>query len=324
MRSYLHFCRTEKGLAQNSLESYRRDLAHFGAYLAAKTINIVNATPDILRTYVDELRASGLSHRSIARHITALRGFFGFLIDEDEISSNPTELLTTPKIGSALPKFLDIGSVEILTNAPCGKTLEQRDRAMIELLYASGLRVSELIGLRLGDVDLQAGVVRVIGKGNKQRLVPIGRPAVSALETYIGGQRLALLKGRVSPDLFVTSRGRRMTRQGFWKLLRAHGRAAGVQRSLSPHVLRHTFATHLLEGGADLRSVQSMLGHTDIGTTQIYTHVVRSRLQQIIQQRHPRSRSSPNAAGKPATRESAPKRPAQPPDSSARPASSDS
>lgn len=314
MRSYFHFCRTEKGLAPNSLESYRRDLSHFGTYLAVKSISLSNAQADTLRSYVDQLRTSGLSYRSIARHITALRGFFAFLVDEDELSSNPTELLITPKIGSSLPKFLDSASVETLTQAPAGKVLEQRDRAMIELLYATGLRVSELVGLRLADLDLDAGVVRVIGKGNKQRLVPMGRSAIASVEQYISGQRLTLLNGRISADLFVTARGARMTRQGFWKLLRGHGRVAGLQRPVSPHVLRHTFATHLLEGGADLRSVQSMLGHTDIGTTQIYTHVVRSRLQQIVQQRHPRNRA----------RHAAPKRGEQTGNLSARPRRSDS
>ncbi|HEX4772452.1 MAG TPA: site-specific tyrosine recombinase XerD [Bryobacteraceae bacterium] len=296
MRSYLHFCRTEKGLAQNSLEAYRRDLTHFATYLTTKSINLLNIEPETLRSYVDQLRLSGLSHRSIARHITALRGFFAFLLEEGELSADPTELLVTPKIGSSLPKFLDAASVETLTQAPSGKVLEQRDRAMIGLLYATGLRVSELIGLRLADLDLSAGVVRVVGKGNKQRLVPMGRSAIASIEEYISGQRLTLLQGRVSADLFVTARGARMTRQGFWKLLRAHGRVAGIQRPVSPHVLRHTFATHLLEGGADLRSVQSMLGHSDIGTTQIYTHVVRSRLQQIVQQRHPRNRARDTAS----------------------------
>jgi integrase/recombinase XerD len=291
MRSYLHFCRTEKGLAQNSLESYRRDLTHFGAFLsAAKGLTLQSVTLATLRTYLDNLRAGGLSYRSIARHTTTLRGFFGFLVEEGELASNPAELLPSPKIGTSLPKFLDISVVETLAHAPDAATSTgQRDRAMIELLYATGLRVSELIGLRLADVDLSAGIVRVIGKGDKQRLVPVGRAAIASLEEYIRGQRVALLKLRVSPHLFVTARGVKMTRQGFWKLLRLHGRAAGLDRPVSPHVLRHTFATHLLEGGADLRSVQTMLGHADIGTTQIYTHVTRSRLRQVIDQHHPRA-----------------------------------
>jgi integrase/recombinase XerD len=290
MRAYLHFCRTEKGLAHNSLESYRRDLTYFGAYLATNGSSVQSVTLATLRMYLDSLRGAGLSYRSIARHTTTLRGFFGFLVEEGAITANPAELLPSPKIGSSLPKFLDISVVETLTHAPDAATSTgQRDRAMIELLYATGLRVSELISLRLSDVDLSAGIVRVIGKGDKQRLVPVGRAAIALLEEYIRGQRIALLKRRVSPYLFITARGAGMTRQGFWKLLRLHGRAAGLDNPVSPHVLRHTFATHLLEGGADLRSVQTMLGHADIGTTQIYTHVTRSRLRQTIEQHHPRA-----------------------------------
>jgi integrase/recombinase XerD len=291
MRSYLHFCRTEKGLAPNSIEAYRRDLTHFGGYLAAiKASTLRSVTLTTLRSYLDHLRASGLSLRSIARHTTTVRGFFGFLVEEGELAVNPAELLPNPQIGTSLPKFLDIPVVETLAEAPdLATSTGQRDRAMIELLYATGLRVSELTGLRLADVDLSAGIVRVIGKGDKQRLVPVGRSAIDTLEEYIRGQRVTLLKRRVSPHLFITARGAKMTRQGFWKLLRQHGRTAGLDRPVSPHVLRHTFATHLLEGGADLRSVQTMLGHADIGTTQIYTHVTRARLRQVIEQHHPRA-----------------------------------
>jgi integrase/recombinase XerD len=247
-------------------------------------------TLETLRTYLDDLRARELSTRSIARHATTLRGFFGFLQQEGEISANPADLLTAPKIGLSLPKYLSPRQVDNLLDAPASNARTgSRDRAMLDLLYATGLRVSELIQLRLSDFDESQGIVRVIGKGNKQRLVPVGRAALNAVESYVAGQRSQLLKGKESPFLFVTARGTRMTRQGFWKLLRGHGKSAGLFRNLSPHVLRHTFATHLLEGGADLRSVQTMLGHADIGTTQIYTHVMRSRLRHTVDQHHPRS-----------------------------------
>ncbi|MGI9074431.1 MAG: site-specific tyrosine recombinase XerD [Bryobacteraceae bacterium] len=288
MRSYLHFCRTEKGLAHNSLEAYRRDLTRLGEFLNASALDSVNL--DTLRSYLDSLRASGLSNRSIARQVTTLRGFFGFLVEENELAANPAELLSAPKTGSSLPKYLDSSNLDHLMEAPREDSRTGlRDRGMVDLLYACGLRVSELIQLRVSDLDESQGVVRVIGKGNKQRLVPVGREALKSVERYRIQQRPQLLKGRVSPYLFVTARGSRMTRQGFWKLLRAHGKTAGIFRGLSPHVLRHSFATHLLEGGADLRSVQAMLGHADIGTTQIYTHVMRSRLRQTVDQHHPRA-----------------------------------
>jgi integrase/recombinase XerD len=294
IRSYLHFCQTEKGLAANSLEAYRRDLAQLSSFL--KALPLQKVTLDTLRQYVDDLRALKLSNRSIARHITSLRGFFGFLVEEGEISVNPADLLASPKIGSSLPKYLDHSNVGKLLESPSANSaLGLRDRAMLDLLYATGLRVSELIKLRVSDLDELQGTVRVIGKGNKQRLVPVGRAALRSVERYRVEQRPALLKGRVSPYLFVTARGTAMTRQAFWKLLRVHGKSIGIFRKLSPHVLRHTFATHLLEGGADLRSVQTMLGHADIGTTQIYTHVMRSRLRQTVDQHHPRAAKSPHA-----------------------------
>ena len=288
MRAYLHHCRTEKALSLNTLEAYRRDLTRLAAFLHGGALRDV--TLDTLRSYLDHLRAAGLSNRSIARQITTLRGFFAFLLDEAAIPLNPAELLNAPKIGSALPKYLDHTTVDQILNAPkTDSILGLRDRAMLDLLYAAGLRVSELVQLRVSDFDEAEGMLRIIGKGDKQRLVPIGRQALKSVKLYRTQQRPMLLKGRVSPYLFVTARGTRMTRQGFWKLLRGHAKSTGLFRPLSPHVLRHTFATHLLEGGADLRSVQTLLGHADIGTTQIYTHVMRSRLQQIVEQHHPRA-----------------------------------
>jgi len=288
VRSYLHHCRTEKGLSENSLQAYRRDLTSFCNFLGGRPLQAV--TLDILRSYLDELRGKNLANRSIARQVTTLRGFFGFLSEERELTNNPAELLAAPKFGNSLPKYLSSRQVDDLLEAPeANARTGLRDHAMLDLLYATGLRVSELIQLRVSDLDESQGIVRVTGKGNKQRLVPVGRDALRSVEDYRRSQRPQLLKGRVSPYLFITARGTRMTRQGFWKLLRCHGKSAGVFRNLSPHVLRHTFATHLLEGGADLRSVQTMLGHADIGTTQIYTHVMRSRLRHTVDQHHPRS-----------------------------------
>lgn len=297
VRSYLQFCRTEKGLAQNTLQSYRRDLVQLGAFLEKRPLSSV--TIDTLRSYLDSLRKTGLSNRSVARKVATLRGFFGFLLEEGEIVSNPTELLSAPQIGSSLPKYLDATALEHVLEAPDENSpTGLRDRAMLDLLYATGLRVSELIKIRIADLDELEGMLRVIGKGNKQRLVPIGKEALASVGRYAAGPRSQLLKGRVSPYLFVTARGTAMTRQAFWKLLRSHGKAAGIFRNLSPHVLRHTFATHLLEGGADLRSVQVMLGHADIGTTQIYTHVMRSRLRQTVDQHHPRAGRPTEEAGR--------------------------
>ena len=303
VRSFLHFCRKEKGLSINTLEAYRQDLESLGQWLAkiSEKRSLTTLSLNDLRQYLDYLRQRKLSNRSIARQVTTLRGLFSFLLEEGQIADNPAELLAAPKIGAALPKYLDHERIEELIQSPdSASPTGLRDRAMLDLLYATGLRVSELIKLRVADLDEWQGVVRVMGKGGKQRLVPVGKAALAAVEEYRTGQREQLLGGRVSPYLFITARGTAMTRQGFWKLLRGHGKQAGIFRSLSPHVLRHTFATHLLEGGADLRSVQTMLGHVDIGTTQIYTHVMRSRLRQTVDQHHPRStrhRAEPPQAG---------------------------
>jgi integrase/recombinase XerD len=296
VRSFLHFCRVEKGLSLNTLDAYRRDLSGLGRWLGKRALTGVSL--DDLRSFLDQLRRQPLSNRSIARQVTTLRGFFGFLLEEGLRADNPAELLIAPKLGASLPKYLDSDRLNKLLVAPDSSShTGLRDRAMLDLLYATGVRVSELIRLRVADLDELQGVVRVIGKGNKQRLIPVGKAALRAIEEYRVEQREQLLGGRVSPFLFVTARGTAMTRQGFWKLLREHGKNAGIFRSLSPHVLRHTFATHLLEGGADLRSVQTMLGHADIGTTQIYTHVMRSRLRQTVDRHHPRAASRKTVGG---------------------------
>jgi integrase/recombinase XerD len=283
--AFLDFCRLEKGLSDNSLAAYSADLSKFISFITGQ-----EPTAEALRRYLDRLSQEGLGSRSIARHLATLRGYFGFLLREGMSQHDPTEYLRSPRQWQTIPKFLNLEEIERVIQAPDeAKPTGLRDRAMLQLIYASGLRVSELCGLRMGDFHKEAGVVRVTGKGNKQRIVPAGKAAIQAVEDYLRTARPALLKGRASKYLFVTARGGALSRRGFFKLLEGYGRKAGIFQGLTPHVLRHSFATHLLEGGADLRSVQVMLGHADISTTQIYTHVMRSRLKDAVQMHHPRA-----------------------------------
>jgi integrase/recombinase XerD len=287
--AFLTYARVEKGLSPNSLKSYSFDLISFQEFCLQREIHTLPGAP-VLPEYLDFLHAQGLSTRSVARHLSTLRNLFRFLLSEGRIGEDPTALLNAPKQWQSLPKYLTPQQVVDLLGAPdLSRPNCRRDRAMIELLYACGLRVSELCSLRLTDLNLDLGFLRVTGKGEKQRIVPVGTRAQEALREYLSPARPALLKARSSPFLFVTARGGPMTRQGFWKLLNGYGRKAGIFRNLTPHVVRHSFATHLLEGGADLRSVQTMLGHADIATTQIYTHVVRERLKGVVDRHHPRS-----------------------------------
>jgi integrase/recombinase XerD len=287
IQAFLQFCRIEKGLAANSVAAYSSDLERLAEYLGERAR--VPGTED-LRRYLDSLYEAGLSSRSVARHVATLRNFTAFLVREGVLDSDPSEHLRTPKQWQSIPKFLNLEQIERLIAAPdTARPTGLRDRAMIELLFASGLRVSELCRVGVSDLNLEMGVLRTTGKGNKQRLVPVGKPAVAAVRAYLESGRSALLKGRASRYLFVTARGGCLTRQAFWKLLAGYGRKAGIFHGLTPHVLRHSFATHLLEGGADLRSVQVMLGHADISTTQIYTHVMRARLQRVVAEHHPRA-----------------------------------
>lgn len=289
VRGFLDFCRIEKGLSANTLDAYRRDLERYALFSRLDSGDAIPGA-DGVRNYLDSLYRTGLAARSVARHLTTLRNLYLYLQREGILTEDPTASVNSPRQWKSLPKYLNKEEIERLITAPdAAKPVGQRDRAMLELLYASGLRVSELCGLPLSDVNTELGVVRVTGKGRKQRLVPAGRPALDAISQYLSTGRPALLEGRGSPYLFVTARGTRMTRQGFWKLLAGYGKRAGITRELTPHVLRHSFATHLLEGGADLRSVQMMLGHADISTTQIYTHVMSSRLRRTVDQHHPRA-----------------------------------
>jgi integrase/recombinase XerD len=289
IRSFLVFCRMEKGLSLNSLDAYSRDLADFRAAIEP-TIGHRYPEADDLAGYLNGLYKKDLSSRSIARHLSAVRGLFHFLLSEELISSDPTEHLSSPKQWTTIPKFLNRDQMEKLIQAPdISKPNGLRDRAMFELLYATGIRVSELILLKTINLDEQKGLIRVTGKGNKQRIVPVHQEALNMMGRYAETARLELLKGRSSPFLFVTARGGAMTRQAFWNSVRLNGKKVGIFHNLSPHVLRHTFATHLLEGGADLRSLQAMLGHSDLATTEVYTHVVRSRLRTTVDRHHPRA-----------------------------------
>ncbi|HZT30462.1 MAG TPA: site-specific tyrosine recombinase XerD [Bryobacteraceae bacterium] len=285
--AYLAYCRVEKGLAANSLESYAHDLEKFREFCRSSE---PGDRSECVRRYVNHLYQAGRSSRTIARHLSTLRNFHRFLLREGRIASDPTEHLGTPKQWQTIPKFLNSGQIDRLLQAPDPlRPTGLRDRAMLELLYATGLRVSELCRVNVSDLNAEMGVLRATGKGNKQRLIPVGKSALAAVRAWVADGRPCLLRGRPSRYLFVTARGGCLTRQAFWKLLAGYGRTAGIFHDLTPHVIRHSFATHLLEGGADLRSVQTMLGHADISTTQIYTHVMRSRLRKTVDEHHPRA-----------------------------------
>ena len=296
---YLSELRIEGGVSRNTLESYRNDLGKFQAFPKARHIrDFGRVSQRMVSAFVGQLSQRKLSPASIARCVSALRGLYRFLCKERFVRDNPLTDVTTPRPWLRLPKTLSADDIDRLLRVAAGKKPEDlRDAAMLELLYATGLRVSELVGLDHARVNLDVGYVLVIGKGNKQRVVPMGDPARRKLESYLTGARSTLLKGRTSSHLFVTRRGGPLTRQGFWKLLRARARQADIRKPISPHMLRHSFATHLLDHGADLRSVQAMLGHADISTTQIYTHVERARLKQLHQQLFPR-KARRRAAGK--------------------------
>ncbi len=283
--AFLDYCRVEKGLAANSIDAYRRDLIDFNKFVESAGL----PECDSVRPYLDHLYGTGLSSRTIARRLTTLRNYFAFHLREGAIATDPTLLIPLPKQWSGLPKYLNVEEIDKIADTTAETPTGVRNHAMIDLLFATGLRVSELCRVELADLDLEAGIIRVVGKGGKHRLVPVGKHAIVTVDNYLRAVRPLLLKSRSSRFLFVTARGGPLTRQAFWHLLKLRGKKAGVFRDLSPHVLRHSFATHLLEGGADLRSVQTMLGHSDISTTQIYTHVARSRLRQTIDRHHPRA-----------------------------------
>jgi integrase/recombinase XerD len=280
----------EEGLSANTLDAYRRDVEGLASWLAGGHRGLREATEQQLRDYLGTRVAARAKPRTSARLLSSLKRFYRFAVREALIAGDPTALLEAPKLGRSLPKTLTEEQVEKLLRAPQTQTLlGLRDRAMLETLYATGLRVSELVGLKLSQLNLDQGVVRVTGKGDKERLVPLGEEAVSWLQRYLDEARPALVKRHVTDAVFPTARGAAMTRQAFWHNLKRHARAVGIEaKKLSPHTLRHAFATHLLNHGADLRVVQMLLGHSDLSTTQIYTHVAQVRLRELHARHHPR------------------------------------
>lgn len=291
VQQYLDYLIIEKGLSENSLESYSSDLAQFICFLEANKItHLNNVKTVVILAWMVNLSKNGLSAKSRARHLVAVRGLYKFLIQENIGTINPVKDVEIPKTGLALPKIMSIKEVETLLDAPdIKKPRGMRNSAMMEIMYGAGLRVSELIQLRMQDINLEANFVRVIGKGSKERIVPIGSPARKATQLWIKNGRPFLLKKTASRFLFVARAGQPMTRQSFWKIIKKYTLMANIRQSVTPHTLRHSFATHLLEGGADLRSVQTMLGHSDISTTQIYTHISKDYLRKMHQQFHPRN-----------------------------------
>jgi integrase/recombinase XerD len=288
--AYLDHLRVERRLAAHTLESYARDLVALGQYAAGAGRAIDSLDRQSLEAFVREQMTRGLSPRSVARSVAAVRGFYRFLVVERHLAANPADDLRPPRAWPALPKFLSLEQVEALIAAPDTSTpLGLRDRAMIELLYATGLRVTELVSVRAVDLHLDEQYLTCIGKGSKERIVPIGEQAHDWILRYRSSARPALLKGRTSPRLFLNARGGPLSRIGLWKILKQHARRANLPASLSPHVVRHSFATHLLERGADLRAIQLMLGHADLSTTQIYTHVLEARLRTVYDRFHPRA-----------------------------------
>ena len=289
--AFLTHVRVEKGLSPNTVMAYRQDLAKFALFAQKRKLALTAVSRDDLVDFLAALYRQNLESKSVARNLVTLRNFFRFAQVHELVAADPSINLESPKIRRSLPGYLRLEEVDKLLQQPDAKTpLGLRDRAMLEVLYSTGLRVSELVGLRVNDLDTKVGCVRCIGKGDKERLVPVGKKALAMVEKYLTEARAQLLgKAPAVATLFLNRRGRGLSRVGVWKILSGYGRRAGFRVALTPHMLRHSFATHLLERGADLRSVQLMLGHADISTTQIYTHVVEERLKQIYKAHHPRA-----------------------------------
>ena len=292
MDSFLDYLSIERGLAKNTLESYARDLQRYGRFLEEKMITEVeNIRQNDVLDFFTSLKEQGMGVRSRARLLAALRGFYQFGVEEYQLAGNPVSRLTTPKMLQTLPDTLSPSEVDALLDIrDDGQVLTRRDMAMLEVLYATGMRVSELVGLKLDDLHLSSGYLRVMGKGSKQRIIPVGEVAIEVLQGYLSFVRPQLdLNRNLSQCVFLNRSGKGLTRQGFWKMIKRRAVTAGISKNVTPHTLRHSFATHLLENGADLRVVQMLLGHVDISTTQIYTHVTREHVRRVHQTFHPRS-----------------------------------
>ncbi|MDI3299447.1 MAG: site-specific tyrosine recombinase XerD [Bacillota bacterium] len=290
MGAFLAYLGVERALSRHTVAAYRRDLEDFAAYLRVRGEQLESAGSEAIAAYLVVLTGRKLAPSTIARRVAALRAFYRFLLKEGARRENPALEVGRPALPYRLPRVLSVEEVDrLLAAPPAGTARGCRDRAMLELMYASGLRVSELVQLNLGDLDLEEQVVRCWGKGARERIVPVGSRALAALEAYLGWARPRLVRERRQEALFVNARGGRLTRQGFWKLLRGYARRAGIRQRITPHTLRHSFATHLLENGADLRSVQEMLGHADIATTQIYTHLTKGFIDDVYRRSHPRA-----------------------------------
>jgi len=291
VEEFLSYLYVERGLAENTIISYRRDLMNFLQLLKNNNIlEIKQVKREDIISYLFYLKKENRAATTIARHVAALKTFFKYLFQEGYIKENIAYEIERPKQGKILPKFLSFEEVEKLLEAPIlNSPAKIRDKAMLEVLYATGIRVSELINLGINNINLEVGYVRCMGKGAKERIIPLGSQAVNSLNTYLEWGRNKLLRNHKEQTLFLNQHGRKMTRQGFWKIIKGYSTKIGIAQKISPHVLRHSFATHLLENGADLRAVQEMLGHADISTTQIYTHVTRAKISKIYRQAHPRA-----------------------------------
>lgn len=291
LEDYVHFLKVERQLSVNTIGSYKRDLNDYLRFMdKAEVKSLDDIDRALILRHMSALKEQGKSHRTIARHISSIRSFHQFLLREKVTTQDPTVHLEMPKIEQKLPRVLSVQEVDRLISMPEGdKPLGQRDIALLELLYGTGMRVSELIGLDVEDIHLSMGFIRVFGKGGKERIIPLGSGAMKACEHYITSVRPELAKLKKTDALFLNMRGGRLTRQGCWKLIKEYASKAGIHQELTPHILRHSFATHLIENGADLRAVQEMLGHSDISTTQIYTHVSKNRLKDVYMQFHPRA-----------------------------------
>lgn len=289
IRQFIDYLHVERGLAANTLESYGRDIRHFSHFVACDAA-AEPVSRQTVSAYLQSLQRQGRSASTIARRLAALKSFYHYLVQEQRCPTDPTAALESPKPKKRLPRVLTEREVVQLLSQPNADTPAGcRDAAMLELLYATGIRVSELVSLNLDDVSLEHRVVRCLGKGSKERIVPMGTKAQACLARYLDAARPALVRDPAEAALFVNQHGRRLTRQGFWKIIKKYARDARIQKPITPHVLRHSFATHLLENGADLRAVQEMLGHADISTTQVYTHLTKSRLKEVYARTHPRA-----------------------------------